>query len=217
MFTGIVEESGTVAGKTGGAASGGSRIAIRSKAEFVGKIHIGDSVSIDGVCLTVVKKTRDQFEVDCAPASLERTTLGSLNVGNQLNLELAMLAGGRLGGHFVTGHVDCVGSIASKVTRGSSVEVVVDCGAEFASELVGKGSVTINGISLTVSELSGTDFTVVVIPHTQDVTNLTKCEIGQAVNLESDMLGKYVRRYMEMNKHAEVVSFHEQLKTNGFA
>ncbi len=217
MFTGIVEAPGTVVAITGGAASGGSRIAIGAQSDFVSKIGIGDSVAIDGVCLTAVKKAHKQFEVDCAPVTLERTTIGRLNSGKHVNLELAMLAGGRFGGHFVTGHVDCVGSIASKVSRGSSVEVVVDCGAEFASELVGKGSVTVNGISLTVAKLSSTDFTVAVIPHTQDVTNLTKCDIGQAVNLESDMLGKYVRRYMEKNEHAEVASFHEQLKTNGFA
>lgn len=217
MFTGIIEVCGSVLRKTGDLSSGGARLALRAEPEFVSKIAIGDSVAINGVCLTVVKKSPDRFEVDCAPVTLERTGIGELGSGSWVNLELAMRASDRFGGHFVTGHVDCVGRISSKTQVGSSVVVAVDCGAEFAAQLIPKGSVAVNGISLTVAELGSSEFSVAIIPHTQDVTNLTKSEIGQRVNLESDMLGKYVRRYMERGDDDKSGSFLEQLRTNGFA
>lgn len=217
MFTGIVAACGSVIRQAGSLSSGGARLAIRADTEFVSEIAIGDSVAINGVCLTAVVKSVDRFEVDCAPVTLERTGIGELSSGSSVNLELAMSANDRFGGHFVTGHVDCVGRVADRIQKGSSVVITVDCGAEFAEQLIPKGSVAVDGISLTVAELGSSSFAVAIIPHTQDATNLSRSRIGCRVNLESDMLGKYVRRYIERSTDETSSSFLEQLRTNGFA
>lgn len=189
MFTGIIEEVGALAALA-------PRFTVRAAAVNAG-LRTGDSVAVNGVCLTVVDARADGFTADVSPETLERSTLGALRPGAELNLERALPAGGRLGGHIVQGHVDGVGEITALYQAGGGnwwLEVAAP--PELERYLVFKGSVAIDGISLTLARADGPRLAVAVIPHTYAQTNLRGLRPGGRVNLECDILAKYVEKML---------------------
>jgi riboflavin synthase len=194
MFTGIVE---TVGGVVEVRARGETlRLSIEAPAVAAG-VRVGDSVSVNGGCLTVVAAQDGLLTVEAVRETLERTSLGSLRAGSRVNLERALRADARLDGHIVQGHVDEAGSVRELRRRGEDVQLFVGCSSGFADWLVPKGSVAIEGVSLTVVEVGDDGFEVVLIPHTLAMTTLGALRVGERVNLEADVLGKYVKRYLE--------------------
>lgn len=193
MFTGIVEQIGAVEEVSDRAI--GRRVVL--SAPGVGDIRIGASISVNGVCLTAVETGQDMVVVDVIPETLQRSNLGSLVRGNQVNLERPMLASGRFDGHIVQGHVDGLGTIDA-IDRGDdgSVVMTVDTPEELRRYLVEKGSVTIDGVSLTVASLTDTGLRIALIPHSLEVTTLGLRNPGDTVNLEMDVLAKYVERLL---------------------
>jgi riboflavin synthase alpha subunit len=184
MFTGLVREVGTVVSFEDG------RLRIESSIAAA----IGDSVAVDGVCLTVVDGDRKTLGFDAVPETLSRTTLGRLAPGEAVNLEPALRAGEALGGHYVQGHVDGVGRIRSVEPEGEGQRMWVDAPAEILRYCVEKGSVAVEGVSLTVAALDDCGFAVALVPHTLEVTTLGRIAAGDEVNLEADVLAKYVER-----------------------
>lgn len=193
MFTGIVEEVGRVRHVVSGSISG--EIAISASTVLEGT-KLGDSIAVNGVCLTVTRLLKDGFTADVMPETLRRTNLGSLKAGDSVDLERAMAAGGRFGGHIVSGHIDGTGSIKSMKNEGNAMWVTIAAAPEILTLIVEKGSICIDGISLTVAAVTGTDFSVSVIPHTGSETILLKKKAGDIVNLENDIIGKYVQRLL---------------------
>ncbi len=194
MFTGIVEALGEVMKIE---ASGELvRLVIRAPDVTEG-VHIGDSVAINGTCLTVTALDERDLEFQAVRETLEKTNLGDLAAGHGVNLERAMRAGGRLDGHIVQGHVDGTGTVARLERDGDDVRFHVDCDPSFASLVIDKGSVCIDGVSLTVVGVREDGFDVALIPHTLEVTTLGRRRPGERVNLEADVIGKYVVRYLE--------------------
>jgi riboflavin synthase len=194
VFTGIIEAVGRIAGieRAGDLA----RLAIDA-AEIIEGVRIGDSVAVNGCCLTVTRIEGGRLHFEAVRETLERTSLGELVENARVNLERAMRAGGRLDGHIVQGHVDGTGEVRSLERRGDDVRLVVDCGSEISDFLVEKGSVAIDGVSLTVVDVLPSGFDVALIPHTLDATNLGDRKPSDRVNLEADVLGKYVKRYLD--------------------
>lgn len=160
-------------------------------------VGIGDSVAVNGVCLTVTAVDGERLDFDAIRETLDCSALGDLSAGSRVNLERAMQAGGRLDGHIVQGHVDGVGTVKRFERKGDDVQLVIGCEPKLAELLVDKGSVTIDGVSLTVVSAEPDGFDVVLIPHTLAETTLAECEPGRRVNLEADILGKYVKRYLD--------------------
>lgn len=203
MFTGIVTDIGEIVsvepGGQGSGAPGDRRFVIRTKHDLA-PIAIGASIACSGCCLTVVEKSRDTFAVEVSAESLDKTHLGDWKVGSRINLELSLKLGDELGGHLVYGHVDGVGRIVSMTPEGGSVRFVFEAPPELARFVAAKGSVAIDGISLTVNEVDGNRFGVNVISHTQAVTTMGQARAGQRVNLEVDMLARYVARLLEHGK-----------------
>ena len=193
MFTGIIETIGVVTSleRSGELA----QLEVEAPAVLEG-VKIGDSVAVNGTCLTVTRIDPPRLSFDAVRETLEKTALGALGAGSRVNLERAMRADGRFDGHIVQGHVDATGTVRGLERQGSDVRFVVDTGEAFASELVPKGSVTIDGVSLTVVEVTAKGFDVVLIPHTLKETTLGELQPGDALNLEADVLGKYVKRYL---------------------
>jgi len=194
VFTGIIETMGCVVDVESDAEPTRLWIEAPSIAEGIG---IGDSLAINGGCLTVTKIDGDRLCFEAIPETLLRTSLGELVPGSRVNLERAMRADGRLDGHIVQGHVDGTGIVRDCVRQGDDVRLRIDCGPEVLDYLVDKGSVTIDGVSLTVVEVDPKGFDVALIPHTLEVTTLGQRGPGDRVNLEADVLGKYVKRYVE--------------------
>lgn len=197
MFTGIVEHVAPVAGVESRADLTRFRFDLGPIAEGVA---IGDSISVAGCCLTVTEIEGTVFSFEAVPETLTRTRLGGLRPGDRVNLERAMAAGARFDGHIVQGHVDGTGRVARfdrEGAEGADARLYVDCDPELAGQLVDKGSVTIDGVSLTVVEAHGDGFHVALIPHTLAVTTLSDLAPGDAVNLEVDVFGKYVKQYLD--------------------
>jgi len=194
VFTGIVETVGTVHALEGE----GDRVhlAVEAPAILEG-VRPGDSVAVNGACLTVTRVDPPRLAFDAVRETLERTALASLAPGARVNLERALRADGRLDGHIVQGHVDATGRVRSLSRQGDDVRLRVETGSGFAGELVPKGSVAIDGVSLTVVGVEADGFDVVLIPHTLKETTLGERRPGDPVNLEADVLGKYVRRHLE--------------------
>ena len=193
MFTGIVEELGTIARLNRGTDS--ARLTVRGPLVTSDATH-GASIAVNGVCLTVVEHADGEFTVDVMAETLSRSSLGSLRAGDRVNLERAMAAGGRFGGHVVQGHVDGTAQVLERVP-GDRWEVVrLSLPAGLARYVVEKGSITVDGVSLTVASVDDTSFTVSLIPTTLDLTTLGHKGIGDLVNLEVDVLAKYVERLM---------------------
>ena len=194
MFTGLVREVGQVvwlrrADRVVQLLVKGPRTATR--------VRVGESVSVNGCCLTVTAQREDQFMFDLLTESLDRTNLGQLKPGHPVNLERALRVDGRLGGHFVQGHVDGTAQVVALEEKGPDLRIDIALPREFARYVVYKGSIAINGASLTVSAVNPADFSVWVIPHTLEHTNLGDLEAGNLVNLEFDILAKYVERLLE--------------------
>ena len=191
MFTGIVEEVGTVKGVLSGSVDGEIRIGARKVLEGT---KIGDSIAVNGVCLTVTKLMPDGFTANVMPETLRRTNLGTLTAGEKVDLERAMAADGRFGGHIVSGHIDGVGFVQSLAREDNAVWVTITADDAIMRYIVEKGSVAIDGISLTVAKVYSDAFAVSVIPHTASQTTLLSRRAGDRVNLECDIVGKYVER-----------------------
>ena len=199
MFTGIVTDIGEIVSVDPGGKEGDRRFVIATKHDMA-PIAIGASIACSGCCLTVIEKEAGRFAVDVSAESLAKTHLGDWQVGSRLNLELSLKLGDELGGHLVYGHVDGVGRIAAMTPEGGSVRFVFEAPPELARFVAAKGSIAIDGISLTVNEVEGNRFGVNVISHTQAVTTLGQARVGQRVNLEVDMLARYVARLLEHQK-----------------
>lgn len=194
MFTGLVEETGIVKAMR---KKGGSIIfTIRGRITIKG-LRVDHSISVEGVCLTVIKKTTNSFDVQAVEETLKKTTLGNLKVGSRVNLERPLLPSDRLGGHFVLGHVDGLGRVKSLKTLESSWIFWIQIPKKFAHHLVPVGSIAVNGVSLTMAEVSQNSFSISIIPHTMEVTTFSSLKSGTLVNLEFDVLGKYVERLFE--------------------
>ncbi len=200
MFTGIVEEVGKVRALRRQA--DGTVVGIEARA-VVAELKPGDSIAVSGACLTVTECTGNGFSCDLSPETLQRTTLGEARRGMAVNLERPLALGSRLGGHFVQGHVDGIGRLLSRTPGGDGSLITVEYPAELERYLVHKGSVAVDGISLTIASLEGTAFTVAVIPFTLRMTNLGGLKVGSPVNLEVDILGKYVERFFKLGLSSE--------------
>ncbi len=193
MFTGLIREVGTVVSLDGG--SDGVRLTVEAPATAAGA-ELGDSIAIDGVCLTVVAAGKAELSFDAVPETLDRTTLGTLDHGSRVNLEPALRAGEALGGHYVQGHVDGVGSVRSVEPEGDGKRIWFDAPAELLRYVVEKGSIAVQGTSLTVAAVDDGGFAVALIPHTLAATTLGVLEPEDPVNLEADVLAKYVERLL---------------------
>ena len=195
MFTGIVRERGRVASVSEGGATEGIRLEIDAPA-IAASAGVGDSVSISGCCLTVTAVTDGRMAFDAVPETLRRSSLGDLRPGSHVNLEPALRAGEPLGGHYVQGHVDSVGRVRSVEPEGEGLRMWVEAPREVLRYCVEKGSIAVEGVSLTVAELAEDAFAVALVPHTLAVTTLGTLGPGDPVNLEADVLAKYVERLL---------------------
>lgn len=191
MFTGIIEETGTIL------SAGNGKIRIAAQKVLDGT-KTGDSIAVNGVCLTVTEMTSCGFTADVMPETLKRSNLGSLKKGGSVNLERAMAADGRFGGHFVSGHIDGTGTILKMQNDGNAVWVYISAPRPILNLIIEKGSVAIDGISLTVAKIDEKEFAVSVIPHTGEETTLLNKKPGDIVNLENDVVGKYVQKLMSL-------------------
>jgi len=199
MFTGIVTDIGEIVSVTPGGSAGDRRFVVRTRHDMK-PIAIGASIACSGCCLTVVEKGADRFTVEASGETLDKTHLGDWKAGARINLELSLKLGDELGGHLVYGHVDGVGRIVSTTPEGGSVRFVFEAPPALARFVAAKGSVAVDGVSLTVNEVDGNRFGVNIISHTQAVTTLGQAKAGQRVNLEVDMLARYVARLLEHEK-----------------
>jgi riboflavin synthase len=212
MFTGIIEEMGTV--KALRREAGGARLVLSASKVLEGTV-LGDSICVNGVCLTVVDLGTNEFSADVAVETLKVTNLGGLTAGNRVNLERALQLSARIGGHLVSGHVDAVGRVREKREEGNGWRIHVDAPAAVLRYVIRKGSIAIDGISLTVADVDRTGFSVAMIPHTAKLTTLGHKFAGDSVNLESDIIGKYVERLLPGRAEGGVSL--DVLRKSGFA
>ncbi|MBX5481664.1 MAG: riboflavin synthase [Myxococcaceae bacterium] len=216
MFTGLVQDIGVVERVVPG---GMTDVWIRARRlPADGPFVLGESIAVDGTCLTVVEAGADWFRVQAGPETLRVTTLGGLKAGVRVNLERALRAGDRLGGHLVQGHVDAVTQILAREPKGGALNLWFALPEGLRANVIEKGSVTIDGISLTVATLAEDRFSVMLIPETQERTTLAQKKVGDAVNLEADVIGKYVARlYAIESKQSRPGVTLELLRSAGFA
>lgn len=196
MFTGIIEELGTIRGVSLTKDGGELQIAATT---VLGGTKLGDSIAVNGTCLTVTKLEKDGFTAFVMAESLRRTNLGSLKRGSVVHLERAMAADGRFGGHMVTGHIDGQGTFLSQKPEGQAVVLTIGADPEILSGIVEKGSIAIDGTSLTVMDVGKDSFRVGIIPHTGGHTTLLDRPKGYACNLETDVIGKYIQKFLAKN------------------
>lgn len=211
MFTGIIEEMGVLKEQNGG------NLVIQAD-KVLEDVHLGDSIAVNGVCLTVTEFQKNWFRADVMAETLRRSSLGTLKKGSRVNLERAMAANGRFGGHIVSGHIDGTGTVENTQREGNAIWVTISCGAALLRYIAEKGSIAIDGISLTVAEVRENGFRVSIIPHTGEETTLLARRTGDMVNLETDIIAKYVERLM-LPKEAEEKKSGidlEFLRENGF-
>jgi riboflavin synthase len=212
MFTGIIEEMGSV--KSLRREAGAARFAV-SASTVLGDTALGDSICVNGVCLTVVEMGKTEFSADVAVETLNVTNLGELKTGAKVNLERALQLSARIGGHLVSGHVDAVGHIREKRVEGNGWRMFIDAPDPVLRYVIKKGSIAIDGISLTVADVDKAGFSFAMIPHTAKLTTLGFKTAGDSVNLETDIIGKYVERLLS-GRVENGVSL-ELLKKTGFA
>ena len=199
MFTGLIQDVGTVRGLQ----PEGQSVHISVQTTLTPVLELGDSLAVNGVCLTVTSTAGDVAVATAVPETLSRTTLGELGPGARVNLEPALRVQDRLGGHIVQGHVDGVGTMARRTRRGLSLELTISADPQLLRYMVQKGSITVDGVSLTVAALEGGTFTVALVPHTLGATTLEDRRPGDRVNLEVDILAKYVERMLGLSRGEE--------------
>ena len=198
MFTGIIEGFGKI---TGLRASGrGKRLTIESGFSL-DQTKTGDSIAVSGACLTVVEIDRKRFKADVSPETLAKTTLDRAKVGDRVNLERAIRISDRIDGHLVSGHIDGIGTLTRKQTEGNAVIVMIEVSESLTRHMITKGSVAVDGISLTVNTCSSSSFDTSIIPHTKKLTTIGFKKVGDLVNIETDMIGKYVERFIAGKMH----------------
>lgn len=203
MFTGIIEEIGTVKSINRSGASAQLHIACQT---ILNDVHLGDSIAVNGVCLTVTHIDQNGFSADVMHETLDRSSLGMLKTGSTVNLERAMAANGRFGGHIVSGHIDGTGTIKELRKDSNAIWYTVSCSPDLLGYIIEKGSITIDGISLTVAKVTSQNFSVSIIPHTLAQTILSTKKVGDTVNLENDCIGKYVERLMNFSEQPKTKS-----------
>jgi len=203
MFTGIIEDIGRVANHEIGSGGALLRVETRLASGDLNDIRLGDSIAVMGACLTVTRHDRSALSFDVSPESVARTSLASLASGARVHLERAMVLGGRLDGHLVQGHVDGVARLVDKVRSGAGWELTYALPEALLPQVVEKGSIALDGVSLTIARLADARVTVAVVPHTAAHTLLVETAIGQAVNVETDILGKYVQRLLRFHTAGE--------------
>lgn len=201
MFTGIVETRGSI--QTIHKRPEGLKIEISADQAFIESIHLGDSVAVDGICLTASALKSSSFVADVMPRTANLSHLGKLKIGDKVNLERALAVGGRLGGHMVTGHIDGEAKLVAKNWDGIAHKLSFSLEEALLKQIVYSGSIAINGVSLTVSELTESRFSVSLIPHTLEMTGLGLVGIGEHVHVETDILGKYVERFLNFKSVSE--------------
>jgi riboflavin synthase len=211
MFTGIIQAKGSIAALQRRA--GDVRLSVQSDGLPFSSYEVGESIAVNGVCLTAVELRADGFDTDVSVETLDVTSLGGLGVGDNVNLEPSLSLGDRLGGHLVSGHVDCLGTVTSRKADARSIRFSVEIPKEFARYVARKGSVTIDGVSLTVNDVSATGFEVNIIPHTADVTIIGDYAVGTKVNIEVDLLARYIERLLAKDGDGLSMEF---LKEHGY-
>lgn len=200
MFTGIIEGFGTI---TGIHSSGQGRL-LSVEADFVlDNTKIGDSISVSGACMTVIVTDSRSFRADVSPETVAKTTFGRAKIGDRVNLERALCLSDRLDGHLVSGHIDGVGAVRDRKTESNAIIVTIEAPESLTRYMIKKGSVAVDGISLTINECSKSHFDVSIIPHTAGLTTIGLKKAGDPVNIETDMIGKYVERFMGEKKETE--------------
>ncbi|MBQ4347540.1 MAG: riboflavin synthase [Firmicutes bacterium] len=212
MFTGIVEEIGTLRSVN---STGDSAILTISAKKVLEDVHLGDSIAVNGVCLTVTSFSSDKFTADVMHETLNRSSLGALRTGSRVNLERAMPADGRFGGHIVAGHIDGTGTVSAIKKDSNAIWYTIRTKPEILKYIIEKGSIAIDGISLTVAKLDSVSFSVSIIPHTVQHTNLSERKMGDTVNLENDCVGKYVEKLLMPNKPSSGITA-DFLSKHGF-
>ena len=212
MFTGIIKAKGTIGAmdKRGGDV----RLSVRSDGLPWSDYEVGESIAVNGVCLTAVALHEDGFDTDVSVETLDVTALGGLGIGSPVNLEPAISLGERLGGHLVSGHVDCTGRVVTRDTDARSIRLAIEIPKDYARYVAKKGSVCIDGVSLTVNEVSGNTFELNIIPHTTDVTIIDDYAVGTIVNVEVDLLARYLERLLDTDSDNISIDF---LKAHGYA
>lgn len=193
MFTGIIEGLGTLAAVR--SAGQGKRLAIEAGFSL-SSTKIGDSIAVNGACLTAVVISGSRFEVDAAPETLQRTSLGQTNIGDRVNLERALRLSDRLDGHLVSGHVDGIGTITNRTTLANAILITVTVPSSLTRYMIEKGSVAVDGVSLTINRIGADFFEVSIIPHTAGLTTVGFKKPGETVNIETDLIGKYIEKFM---------------------
>lgn len=211
MFTGIIKDRGTISAIS--RQGGDVRLTVTSPALPWSDFEPGESIAVNGVCLTAVALHDNGFDTDVSVETLNVTGLGQLEVGSPVNLEPAISLGERLGGHLVSGHVDCTGTVASRAADARSIRLVIEIPAEYSRYVAKKGSVCLDGVSLTINEVSGNRFEVNIIPHTADVTIIEDYAVGTVVNVEVDLLARYIERLLRHDGDGISIDF---LKAHGY-
>ena len=212
MFTGIIKAMGNVSAIS--RRGGDVRLTVRSTGLPWSDYEPGESISVNGVCLTAVALHDDGFDTDVSVETLDVTGLGQLELGSPVNLEPAISLGERLGGHLVSGHVDCTGTVTSRVADARSIRLDIEIPAEYSRYVAKKGSVCVDGVSLTINEVSGNSFAVNIIPHTAEVTIFNDYAVGTVVNVEVDILARYIERLLSKDGDDISIDF---LKAHGYA
>jgi len=212
MFTGIIKAKGTISAMD--RRSGDVRLSVRSEGLPWSDYEQGESIAVNGVCLTAVALHADGFDTDVSVETLDVTGLGGLSVGSAVNLEPAISLGERLGGHLVSGHVDCTGKVVSRTADARSIRLGIEIPKEYARYVAKKGSVCVDGVSLTVNEVSGNTFELNIIPHTAQSTIIDDYAAGTVVNVEVDLLARYLERLLDKDGDGISIDF---LKANGYA
>jgi len=212
MFTGLVEEIGYIQSLE----KKGAGYLIKISASLVlDELHIGDSISVNGVCLTVIKKESETFSVETVEETLQRSALANMTMKQPVNLERALKANSRLGGHFVQGHVDGIGEVISFEKKEPGFWLRIKVSSELVNFLVLKGSIAVNGTSLTIADIEGEKVSIAIIPHTAQVTTIKNLKTGDRVNIEVDILGKYIYKYLQPYIKSEKLTL-EKLNNMGF-
>lgn len=213
MFTGIIEEIGVLKERRDGSHS--CTLTVRCE-KILEDTKIGDSIAVNGTCLTVTKLNADSFDVDVTPETMRRTAFSIVRVGSKLNLERALRIGDRLGGHLVSGHVDFVGKLIKKEQEGNAVNLTFSVPEQWMKYILAKGSIAIDGVSLTIAKKQSNSFFVSLIPHTGEMTILLLKQIGDPVNIECDCIGKYIEQLIGHNTSSSIGVTMDTLIAGGY-